>query len=69
MRGTVPEDLERRILSVDETAEILGVGRATAYGAIRRGELPAVRIGRRLVVPGVAIARLLEEANGSSPPE
>jgi excisionase family DNA binding protein len=54
---------ERRIsltVTVEEAAELLGIGRNSAYEAIKRGELPAVRIGRRLVVPRQALLRMLE---------
>lgn len=51
---------ERRAThTVEEAAEILGIGRNSAYEAIRRGEIPALRLGRRLVVPKQALERLL----------
>ena len=46
-------------LTVEETAEILGVSRTFAYEAVRRGEIPSVRIGRRILIPKVALERLL----------
>ena len=46
------EQLEKKaVITVTETAALLGIGRTSAYEAIRRGELPSLRIGRRLVVP------------------
>jgi len=45
--------------TVEEAAEMLGISRTFAYEAVRRGELPAIRIGRRLLVPRAALARLL----------
>jgi excisionase family DNA binding protein len=48
---------ERRWLSVAELAVELGMSPMTLYRAIAAGEFPAVRIGRRLVVP----ARVLED--------
>jgi excisionase family DNA binding protein len=56
--NTIPPP-ERRTMSVEEAAVALGIGRTTAYMAIRRGELPCLRIGRRVVVPRDAIERLL----------
>jgi excisionase family DNA binding protein len=35
------------VLSVNEAARVLGVERSTLYRIIRRGELQAVRVGRR----------------------
>ena len=40
--------------------EILGVGRNAAYEAIKRGEIPAIRIGRKLRVPKAALQRMLD---------
>jgi excisionase family DNA binding protein len=54
-----PEDLERRVLRIEEAAALLGIAVSSAYRAARRGELPARRIGRRWVVPGTALARWL----------
>lgn len=40
-------------MSVPEVARMLGVSRKTVYRAIKRGELPVFRVGRRVVVvPG-----------------
>jgi excisionase family DNA binding protein len=38
-------------ISVEQAARHLGIGRGAAYDAARRGELPTIRLGRRLVVP------------------
>ena len=51
--------LSERVLTVPEAAELLRVSPASYYSAASRGELPAIRIGRRLVVPGAQLARLL----------
>jgi excisionase family DNA binding protein len=52
---TTLEDLPPTI-SVERAGEILGVSRRSAYRAAQQGELPTVRLGRRLLVP---TARLL----------
>ena len=57
---TTKQEPHRRTYTVDEAAVILGVGRSTMYEAIRRGEVPCVRLGRRIVIPSVALARLLD---------
>ena len=49
----------RQTYTVEEVAEILGIGRNSTYEAIRRGEIPAIRLGRRLVVSKAALKRLL----------
>lgn len=38
-------------ISVREAAKLLGMGDTAAYEAAKRGEIPTVRIGRRLHVP------------------
>lgn len=47
-----------QVLTVDEVAAFLRIGRSAAYEAVRRGEIPAIRVGRRLRVPR---DRLLQE--------
>lgn len=51
----------RRTLSVPEAAKALGIGRSAAYEAARTGEIPTVRIGKRILVPVAALKRLLRE--------
>jgi excisionase family DNA binding protein len=47
--------------TVTEAAKLLGISPTTAYEAARRGELPVRVIGRRMLVPRVALLRLLTE--------
>ena len=49
----------RRTLTVEEAGQLLGIGRGAAYAAASRGEIPTIRIGRRLVVPVDALERML----------
>lgn len=59
--------LEGRLtVSVDEVAELLGIGRSMAYDAVRRGQLPSRRLGRRLVIP---VPLLLEWLGVSDRPQ
>jgi excisionase family DNA binding protein len=51
--------VQRRTLTVEEAGRILGLGRGAAYAAARRGELPTIRIGRKLIVPVDRLERLL----------
>ena len=48
----------RLALSVTEAAALLGISRALAYELVARGELPSIRLGRRLVVPKVALLEM-----------
>jgi excisionase family DNA binding protein len=47
------------VIPVPEAAKLLGIGRNTAYEAVARGEIPSIRIGRRLLVPVAALERFL----------
>lgn len=50
----------RSTFSVEEAGcEILGLSKVSAYAAANRGDIPTVRIGRRLLVPRLALEKLL----------
>ena len=55
-----PTTIERVTVSVDEAAAMLGISRTSAYEYIRTGHLPAIRMGRRLLIPLKAIDDLLD---------
>jgi excisionase family DNA binding protein len=57
--------LSEKVLTVPEAARLLRCAPRTYYEAARRGEVPAFRIGRRVVVPGAMLARLLGEDGAS----
>jgi len=46
-------------ISVAKAAALLGISRNAAYQAIAAGELPALRLGRRLLVPTARLGALL----------
>jgi excisionase family DNA binding protein len=52
---------QAKTLSVPEAAAALGVGRNAAYAAVKRGQIPAIRIGRLLRVPVIALERMLKQ--------
>ena len=58
---------EKLTLTVDETAKILGIGRQLAYDRVKTGEIPVIKIGRRLLVPRKALERLLEQGQVVNP--
>ena len=61
------QDDGRLTYTLTEAAFRLGISRALAYEAAQRGELPVCRIGRRVLVPRLALLRLLgqDDAAGS----
>lgn len=50
---------ESLTLTVTECAKCLGIGRNSAYEAISKGEIPAVKISKRLLVPRAALEKML----------
>ena len=61
---------ERATITVEETAPVLGLSRSSAYEAAKRGEIPTLKVGRRLLVPVARLRRLLGEidsVNTTSP--
>ncbi len=48
-----------RTVSVDEVAQVLGISRNHAFRCVERGEIPSVRIGRRVLIPAAFLDRLL----------
>ena len=54
-------DSAKLALSVPEVAELLRISRAFAYELVARRELPALRLGRRLVVSRQVIEALLSQ--------
>jgi len=49
-------------MSVVAAGKKLGLGRNATYAAVHRGEIPVLKIGGRLLVPTVALNRMLEAA-------
>jgi excisionase family DNA binding protein len=47
------------VVTVPEAAQLLGISRTHAYELVARGDLAAIRLGRRIVVPKHAIESLL----------
>ncbi len=51
---------DRLVYTVGEAGALLGISRAFAYELVARGELPVIRLGRRRLVPKVALLALVE---------
>jgi excisionase family DNA binding protein len=56
---SVPALEGRLTCTVPEAGRLLGIGRDAAYAAAERGEIPVLRLGRRLVVPVPRLLQLL----------
>jgi excisionase family DNA binding protein len=54
---------EGKTLSVPEAGRrYFNLGKNASYEAVKRGEIPVIKIGSRLRVPVVALDKMLEEA-------
>jgi excisionase family DNA binding protein len=55
---------DRLVFTVTEAAYLINVSRAFAYELVARGELPSIRLGRRIVIPRIALQKLLDSDLG-----
>jgi excisionase family DNA binding protein len=58
---------EPETLSVEEAARVLGIGRNQAYEACARGDIPSLRIGKRILVPRRRLLELLSTPESATP--
>jgi excisionase family DNA binding protein len=56
---------ETLTLSVLATAKLLGISRGKCYQAIATGEIPNLRIGKRILVPRATLLAMLSAAGSS----
>jgi excisionase family DNA binding protein len=57
---------QRLTMSVEEAGRLLGISRGLAYVLVNRGDIPSIRLGRRIVVPRKALDRLLDLPHDAS---
>jgi transcriptional regulator with XRE-family HTH domain len=55
----LPDPSQVAVITVPQAGKILGLSRAAAYQAAKRGEIPTIPIGRRLVVPTAKLRTML----------
>jgi excisionase family DNA binding protein len=60
-------DTENLTYEVPEAGAMLGLNRNAAYAAVRRGDIPSIRIGKLIRVPRAALHRMLEAAGAVEP--
>ena len=54
------EDQNQIVFSVEQARRLLGISRGLAYEGVRTGQIPSVRIGRRILIPRAALKRKLD---------
>jgi excisionase family DNA binding protein len=57
--GRDSEQSERLTYDVPVAGRKLGLGKNASYEAARKGQIPTIRIGRRLLVPKAAFEEML----------
>lgn len=58
-RLTITDVVMTATVTVEQAASLLGIGRAAGYAAAQRGDVPTIRIGKRLLVPTRRLLELL----------
>ena len=58
--------MERQLLRIAETAEVLGIGLTRAYELTRKGEIPSIRVGKSVRVPISALKAWIESRVNAS---
>lgn len=58
MSDTFPDPNVTPFVSVLEAARWLGVGREVAYRAVRSGDIPSIRVGKKIRVPVAELRRM-----------
>ena len=48
--------------TVQEAAQMLGLSRNSTYQGIETGEIPYVKVGKRILIPRHALQKMLAEA-------
>ena len=66
MSTNLPDPKNRPTLSVDEVADLLGLDRKTVYASVSSGEIPSLRVGRRILVPTRWLADLIAPDAGDA---
>lgn len=56
---TDSEILQRTMLTPEEVARILRLSKNGCYTAVARGDIPSVRIGKKIMIPGASLRRML----------
>ena len=52
----------RATCTPEEAFDVLRISRSLGYGAVSRGAIPSIRIGRKLLIPVPRLLAMLEES-------
>jgi excisionase family DNA binding protein len=59
--------LPPRLLNLDSTGALLGLGRSAVYTELQAGRLRSVKVGRRRLVPSSAITEFIAQKSNGRP--
>jgi excisionase family DNA binding protein len=68
MLQTLEDFPDSYLLKVSEAADCLRVGRDLVYELVARGELPAIRLGRKIRLPVFGLKHWIKQKTGLSMP-
>lgn len=63
----VPVETVQPTMRVEDVARAFNISRNSAYEAVKAGEIPVVRAGRRMLVPTAWVRRTLQLDGPTSP--
>jgi len=55
---------ETLVLTPNEVRKLLKCSRGTIYEEIRKGTIPSIHLGRKILIPKAALLKMLENAGG-----
>jgi hypothetical protein len=58
--AVVPDPEVEPTMKVERVARAFDISRAKAYEAVKLGDIPSIKLGRRVVVPTAAVRRMLQ---------
>lgn len=65
----IPEHTEDRPLMPDELAKLMGCSRPVIDAALRKGQIPHVRLGRRIFIPRRVAVEMVQNGRIPHPAE
>ena len=65
--STAPAGPVRLLLTVEEAADRLGIGRTLMYALVKDGDIESVRIGRLRRIPADALPAYLDQLRAGGP--
>ena len=63
---SLPDPFTTPTLTVPVAGSLIGLGRSASYEAAERGDIPTIRIGRRMLVPTAKLLDMLGLGAGAA---